>query len=136
MKNCIKNFINTDLAVGAPFEGKGVVYIFRGSKDSLLEKYTQRIEASQIDPSMKHPSFGYSITTRSVDIDKNGYPDFAVGSYHNDKAFLLRTRPVVKMLVQMQANVSVLDPKVKECGEQHCYFLKICILPIVQTIDG
>ena len=33
--------IFTDIAVGAPYEGKGAVYIFHGSKDGVKEPFSQ-----------------------------------------------------------------------------------------------
>jgi hypothetical protein len=34
-------FVLTDFAVGAPYEGRGAVYIFHGSADGVKEAYSQ-----------------------------------------------------------------------------------------------
>ena len=49
-----------DVAVGAPYEGNGVVYIFRGSRAGLIEEYSQRIEASVLDTGLR--GFGHSLS--------------------------------------------------------------------------
>lgn len=60
-----------DLAVGAPFENQGAVYIFSGGPDGLRlssQKIVNAAATSTDEPSM----FGMSIS-RGVDIDGNGY---------------------------------------------------------------
>lgn len=60
--------LSADLAVGAPYEGNGAVYIFLGSINGLLAKASQRIDAPS---SLTRPSmFGYAVS-RGVDIDGN-----------------------------------------------------------------
>uniref|UniRef100_A0A8D2LWY9 Integrin subunit alpha 6 n=1 Tax=Varanus komodoensis TaxID=61221 RepID=A0A8D2LWY9_VARKO len=60
-----------DIAVGAPYDGDfGKVYIYHGSKDGI------NMNASQV---LTFTSFGYSIAG-NMDLDRNTYPDIAVGS--------------------------------------------------------
>lgn len=64
-----------DLAVGAPFENDGAVYIFSGSPDGLRIKETQRIANSAPNDKANDGElsmFGMSIS-RGVDMDGNGY---------------------------------------------------------------
>lgn len=82
-----------DLAIGAPYENnRGTVYIYRGTKDGL--QLSQKISASEISPHLQ--GFGISIS-EARDIDKNGYPDIAVGAYLSDSVVLLRSRPIVTL---------------------------------------
>ena len=64
----------------------------------------QRIFADDVDPAIK--TFGFAVSGR-MDLDGNGYDDVAVGLYQEDKAFLLRTRPIV----HLSAEVSVFPTK-------------------------
>lgn len=73
-----------DLAVGAPFENDGAVYIFSGSAEGLRAKYIQKISApprsaatgggatAEEDQSEATAMFGMSIS-RGVDVDGNAY---------------------------------------------------------------
>uniref|UniRef100_A0A803TP85 Integrin subunit alpha 6 n=1 Tax=Anolis carolinensis TaxID=28377 RepID=A0A803TP85_ANOCA len=63
-----------DIAVGAPYDGDfGKVYIFHGSRNGINTKPAQVLTSNRI------AFFGYSITG-NMDLDKNSYPDIAVGS--------------------------------------------------------
>lgn len=66
------NFCFLDLVVGAPYhnENQGVVYLYLGSKDGLNEKFSQVIDASEIDRNLR--GFGSSFS-RGLDIDNNNY---------------------------------------------------------------
>lgn len=79
-----------DLAVAAPFEEDGAVYIFHGSENGLLEVYTQKIKQS------KTSMFGYSIS-RGVDIDGNGFKDIAIGSPNSSEVFIFKSYPILKV---------------------------------------
>ena len=76
-----------DFAVGAPYEGRGAVYIFRGQDNAqgVDMEYSQRIYADDlVAPSEHLHSFGYALSG-GIDMDDNGYPDLAVGSFESDK---------------------------------------------------
>uniref|UniRef100_A0A1B0DD26 Uncharacterized protein n=1 Tax=Phlebotomus papatasi TaxID=29031 RepID=A0A1B0DD26_PHLPP len=92
-----------DLAVGAPYEGDGAVYIFLGSREGLQRKSVQKLTS----PGGNH-LFGYSIS-RGVDIDANGYPDIAVGAPENETVFIYRTYPVVKVIGSLNPQNRELD---------------------------
>uniref|UniRef100_A0A8L0DQ17 Integrin subunit alpha 7 n=1 Tax=Oncorhynchus mykiss TaxID=8022 RepID=A0A8L0DQ17_ONCMY len=74
-----------DIAVGAPFDGDGKVFIYRGLSSGIDTK------PAQVRRGVKR--FGYSISG-GLDIDGNLYPDLAVGSL-GDKLVLYRSRPVI-----------------------------------------
>ncbi|XP_022236437.1 integrin alpha-PS1-like, partial [Limulus polyphemus] len=82
----------TDLAVGAPYEGTGVVYIYLGSKTGLNKEPSQIIQASdfpkQVLSRTNLATFGYSISG-TLDLDGNGYPDLLIGNYESDTVTLL-----------------------------------------------
>ena len=66
-------FSDSDVAVGAPYEddGRGVVYIYHGSADGIVPKFSQRILGRSLSDSVS--TFGWYIS-KSVDIDGNSYP--------------------------------------------------------------
>uniref|UniRef100_A0A673ZEW3 Integrin subunit alpha 7 n=1 Tax=Salmo trutta TaxID=8032 RepID=A0A673ZEW3_SALTR len=78
-----------DIAVGAPFDGDGKVFIYRGLSSGIDTKPAQILDG--VDEGVKR--FGYSISG-GLDIDGNLYPDLAVGSL-SDKLVLYRSRPVI-----------------------------------------
>lgn len=72
-----------DVAISAPFEGNGAVYIHLGGPEGVSLKPSQRIQAPSELPSpygdVKSSMFGFGMS-RGVDIDSNGYRDIAIGS--------------------------------------------------------
>ncbi|RDD42681.1 Integrin alpha-3 [Trichoplax sp. H2] len=84
-----------DVAIGAPFDGNnktGVVYIYRGDGNlGLKRSFSQAIDAASF-ANMKLNGFGIAVSGK-IDVDKNGYPDVAVGSYESDTVLVFRARP-------------------------------------------
>jgi hypothetical protein len=60
----------SDIAVGAPYEGMGAVYIYLGDKSGIVFEPVQKILAENIDPRLK--GFGISFSN-GADIDGNHY---------------------------------------------------------------
>lgn len=60
-----------DLAIGAPYEGDGAVYIYYGSSTGLLARRAQRI-ASPAQYTARPMLFGFSIS-KGIDTDDNGF---------------------------------------------------------------
>ncbi|XP_066998134.2 integrin alpha-PS2 isoform X2 [Anabrus simplex] len=86
-----------DIAVGAPYDGlggRGAVYIYMGSKNGIMEKYSQVLRADDFSGSLS--TFGFSVSA-GLDMDENEYPDLVIGAYETNMAFMFRARPVVKM---------------------------------------
>ncbi|XP_059166885.1 integrin alpha-PS1-like isoform X1 [Physella acuta] len=123
-----------DFAVGAPYEGKGCVYIYFGS-DKPIDKYVQRIEASDL-PVPNLMSFGYSLSG-GLDLDDNGYPDLLVGAYESSAVVLLRSRPIIKLnstlkvnpiAVNLEEKAICTSPLVKPANAQrHCIEIELCL---------
>lgn len=99
-----------DLAISAPFEGNGAIYIYYGNAQGISQKPSQKIEApSNIAQSMDKRSamFGFSIS-RGVDTDDNGFDDFAVGSPNSEQVFLYKSYPVVEIVARLSSSVTPL----------------------------
>jgi integrin alpha 7 len=118
-----------DLAVGAPYEGDGAVYIFRGSAGGIVEEYSQRIAASELPTARPLTTFGYSISGGN-DMDENGYPDILVGAYESGKVLLMRARPVININAVMQNYPPKIDPKMIRCEKDNkpniCFEVRVC----------
>ena len=117
-----------DLAVGAPYEGRGAVYIFRGSVRGLIADFSQRITASDLTlPSLS--AFGGAVVG-GADFDNNGYPDLVVGAYASASVVILRARPVVNIDAVLQAYPQMIDPKQTQCHLDNstniCFQLNAC----------
>ncbi|XP_064899436.1 integrin alpha-7 isoform X5 [Columba livia] len=91
-----------DLAVGAPFDGAGKVYIYHGSSLGIVVKPAQVLDGEGVGVT----AFGYSLSG-GLDVDGNLYPDLLVGSL-SDSVVLYRARPVV----HVSRNVSLLPPNI------------------------
>ncbi|XP_049542744.1 integrin alpha-PS3-like [Anopheles darlingi] len=85
-----------DMAVGAPHEDNGVVYIFLGSVEGIRKIPSQVIKAPSDIKAIHQPMFGYSIS-RGVDIDGNGYNDLAIGAPNAEVVYVYRSYPIVKV---------------------------------------
>ncbi|XP_029660210.1 integrin alpha-PS1 isoform X1 [Formica exsecta] len=81
-----------DIAIGAPYEGKGAVYIYLGSKNGIIKTPSQIIHAEDMPTPLK--TFGYSLSG-GIDMDHNGYPDLLIGAYENDAIVLLRSKKII-----------------------------------------
>lgn len=119
----------SDLAVGAPYEGAGAVYIFRGSADGLQAVHSQRIYARDLASNVAFSSFGSALAS-AVDLDDNGYPDIIVGAYQSDAVAILLSRPVVNIDVSILAIPERISTSVKTCSvdesQNLCFEVKVC----------
>uniref|UniRef100_A0A8C8SQQ7 Integrin subunit alpha 7 n=1 Tax=Pelusios castaneus TaxID=367368 RepID=A0A8C8SQQ7_9SAUR len=79
-----------DIAVGAPFDGAGKVYIYHGSSLGIVAKPAQILDGEGVGVR----TFGYSISG-GLDVDGNLYPDLLVGSL-SDSVVLYRARPLLR----------------------------------------
>lgn len=111
-----------DIAVGAPFDGDGKVFIFRGSDSGIETKPAQVLDGKDFDVKR----FGYSISG-GLDIDGNHYPDMAVGSL-NDSVVLFRSRPVIHVLRDVSINPQHIDLNQFNCKGRDgvCVEVKAC----------
>ncbi|XP_063421101.1 integrin alpha-8-like [Mytilus trossulus] len=118
-----------DIAISAPFEGTGVVYIYNGKSGEVNMKYSQKIYGQKIDSGIKN--FGLFIS-QSHDMDLNLYSDFTIGSPIDNKMMLFRSRPVVVVMPRMQILPSPipLNSSALDCSDgsstEPCTTVNIC----------
>uniref|UniRef100_A0A4W4G4D5 Integrin alpha-2 domain-containing protein n=1 Tax=Electrophorus electricus TaxID=8005 RepID=A0A4W4G4D5_ELEEL len=98
-----------DVAIGAPFDGAGKVFIFRGSATGINTKPSQVLDGLNAGVSR----FGYSISG-GLDIDGNLYPDLAVGSL-SDQVVIYRSRPVVHVIRDISMEPQDIDLALHNC---------------------
>uniref|UniRef100_A0A8C3BQ99 Integrin subunit alpha 3 n=1 Tax=Cairina moschata TaxID=8855 RepID=A0A8C3BQ99_CAIMO len=111
-----------DIAVGAPFEDVGKVYIYHSSAGGLRDKPSQVVSGSDLG-STRIPTFGYSLSG-GLDVDGNSYPDLLVGSLA-EKVALLRARPVLNILDKtFTVTPSKVDPA--RCTPSSCITVTVC----------
>ncbi|XP_026927344.1 integrin alpha-7 isoform X4 [Acinonyx jubatus] len=111
-----------DIAVGAPFDGDGKVFIYHGSSLGVVIKPSQVLEGEAVG--MK--SFGYSLSG-GLDVDGNHYPDLLVGSLA-DTAVLFRARPVLHVSHEVFIAPRAIDLEQPNCAAGHsvCVDLRVC----------
>nr|XP_046261717.1 integrin alpha-6-like [Scatophagus argus] len=105
-----------DIAVGAPYDGSGRVYLYYGSSDGINKKPVQVLSSE----SKKVTLFGYSLSG-NLDVDNNQYPDLAVGSL-SDSVFVYRARPVVSVSSSLKVTPNQIDITKEQCDKRTCYF--------------
>ncbi|XP_066865550.1 integrin alpha-7 isoform X3 [Kogia breviceps] len=111
-----------DLAVGAPFDGDGKVFIYHGSSLGVVVKPSQVLEGEAVGIK----SFGYSLSG-GLDVDGNRYPDLLVGSLA-DTAVLFRARPVLHVSHEVSILPRTIDLEQPNCASGHsvCMDLRVC----------
>lgn len=111
-----------DIAVGAPFDGDGKVFIYHGSSMGIVEEPSQVLEGEAV--SVK--TFGYSLSG-GLDMDGNHYPDLLVGSLA-DMAVLFRARPVLHVSHEVSITPRAIDLEQPNCVDGHsvCVDLQVC----------
>ncbi|XP_040828895.1 integrin alpha-X isoform X2 [Ochotona curzoniae] len=106
----------TDVAIGAPGEqeNQGAVYLFHGTRGlDISPTYSQRITGSQLSPGLQY--FGQSLSG-GQDLTGDGLVDLAVGA--QGQVLLLRTRPILRVKVDMGFRPTEVARSVFECQEQ------------------
>jgi len=121
--------VTSDLAVGAPYEGAGAVYIYYGSADGLPSVHSQRIYARDLSSNMAFSAFGSSLAG-AADLDDNGYPDIVVGAYQSDAVAVLLSRPVVNVDASISSTPDLIDTSAQTCFVDHsqnlCFQVNVC----------
>ncbi|XP_019855406.1 PREDICTED: integrin alpha-PS2-like isoform X1 [Amphimedon queenslandica] len=120
----INNDGYNDFAVGAPFDGDGVVYIYYGQNvnGSIVNTTIQQVingteVAGQVTNLTSVSSFGFSLCG-STDIDQNEYRDLVVGAFESQSVFILRTIPVAVANISFVANVPSVGLNTFDCSFQ------------------
>ncbi|XP_076268552.1 integrin alpha-PS4-like [Rhynchophorus ferrugineus] len=100
-----------DVAISAPFEddGKGSVYIYRGSATKL--DLIQKIDPESFGLTYPIKGFGLGLS-RGNDIDSNGHNDVAIGAYLTNTFFLLKCRFLIEIEPTLLLSTNVLLPEV------------------------
>ncbi|XP_047204233.1 integrin alpha-7 isoform X4 [Girardinichthys multiradiatus] len=113
-----------DIAVGAPFDEDGKVFIYRGSDAGIETKPAQVLDGHDFDVKR----FGYSISG-GLDIDENHYPDVVVGSL-NDSVVLFRSCPVIHVIREVSIDPQYIDLEQKNCKGRDgvCVEVKACFM--------
>lgn len=123
-----------DVAVGAPYEGRGAVYIYLGSAQGLIPEPSQILYAEHLRTNgIQLETFGYSLSG-GLDLDQNGYPDLLIGAYDVDTVVLLRARPIINITtsVERAANLQTIDPSQMGCAKNPnanhtCFSFAACV---------
>ncbi|XP_078119650.1 integrin alpha-6-like [Sander vitreus] len=112
-----------DFAVGAPHSdvGVGKVHIYHGAATGLSSKKAAQVLSGK---PLGVKLFGYSLAG-NMDLDKNAYPDLAVGSL-SDSVFVYRARPVVNIKKEIKFSPEVIDLTKKNCGNKFCLDVDVC----------
>lgn len=120
-----------DFIVGAPYDGEnqqGAVYVFHGSEEGVRPESTQRIHARDVAADLR--TFGFSLSA-GRDIDRNDYPDIAVGSMDSSKAVILKTKPVIQITGFVKTTRKTINLDEKTCatefGRLPCEKVKFCL---------
>lgn len=121
-----------DVAIGAPYEDDGVVYIYLGSRNGLTTKPSQVITAKQLGP-LTNPihTFGSSLAG-GIDLDSNSYPDLLVGAYGSSAAVVLLARPIINIKTEVSSlELKNIDPSIQGCKSDPgsnltCFSFKAC----------
>lgn len=139
----LNNDAITDLVVGAPYDGRGKIYVFLGSLSFFLQSETspisladQIISAEQLPITTTYPtsvgSFGYSLYG-GMDFDNNNHSDIVVGAYESDAIYIVRSRPVIDIRTWFGEHPRVLEPSLMTCSQDQessensrCFSIEAC----------
>uniref|UniRef100_A0AAZ3QCL8 Integrin, alpha 6b n=1 Tax=Oncorhynchus tshawytscha TaxID=74940 RepID=A0AAZ3QCL8_ONCTS len=107
-----------DIAVGAPYydSGSGKVFIYHGSAQGINIKPAQVLSGVPSETKL----FGYSLAG-NMDLDRNSYPDLAVGSLSDSV-----TRPVISIQKVVKTTPKEIDLTKKNCGNSICLEVEAC----------
>ncbi|XP_074836469.1 integrin alpha-7 isoform X2 [Carettochelys insculpta] len=111
-----------DLAVGAPFDGAGKVYIYHGSSLGIVTRPAQVLDGEGVGVR----TFGYSLSG-GLDVDGNLYPDLLVGSLA-DSAVLYRAQPVIHISKNVSVYPQHIDLESRNCPSSQgiCVEVRAC----------
>ncbi|KAL1788198.1 integrin alpha-L isoform X3 [Sigmodon hispidus] len=101
----------TDVAVGAPLEEQGAVYIFNGQPGGLNPQPSQRIQGTQVSPGVQW--FGRSIHGVK-DLGGDRLADVVVGA--EGRVIVLSSRPVVDVVTEMSFSPDEIPVHEVECS--------------------
>lgn len=120
----IKFFCNADIAIGAPYEENGAVYIYLGGTNGISQKPSQKLSAPpniNANQFMTH-MFGHGLS-KGTDIDQNKYLDFAVGAPNVEAVYVYKAYPVVKVIASVIPQTQELKTTDSSFGVKVCWAL-------------
>ncbi|XP_072453658.1 integrin alpha-L isoform X2 [Notamacropus eugenii] len=103
----------TDVAVGAPLENGGAIYIYNGKPGGLSSQPSQRIEGIQVSPGLQY--FGQSIHG-VMDLGGDGLVDVLVGT--QGQVVMLSSRPVLDIFSSLDFSPVEIPVQEVECSHQ------------------
>jgi FG-GAP repeat len=116
-----------DIAISAPFEGDGAVYIHLGGPDGVSDKPSQRLQAPEGHSARSEEEnqafFGHGMS-RGVDIDSNGYRDIAVGAPNSEMVYIYKSYPVINVIASIQPSKTELSLEDTKFNIKVCAFLQ------------
>ncbi|XP_028631041.1 integrin alpha-L isoform X3 [Grammomys surdaster] len=101
----------TDVAVGAPLEEQGAVYVFNGKPGGLSPQPSQRIQGTQVYPGIRW--FGRSIHGVK-DLGGDKLADVVVGA--EGRVIVLSSRPVVDVVTELSFSPEEIPVHEVECS--------------------
>lgn len=122
-----------DVAIGAPYDGRGKVFLHLGSvQEGLSSKPSQVISAKEIPFAPRIRTFGYSLHG-GMDFDLNNHTDIVIGAYESDMAVILRSRPVIDISTWFGKHPKRINPKLRGCdadlmSSEVCFTVESCFL--------
>lgn len=126
-----------DIAIGAPYEDDGAVYIYLGSKSGLSDKPSQIIRPKDVGFAFK--TFGNSLSG-GIDLDGNSYPDLLIGSYESAAITAVMSRPITHIQTEVRSTeLDNIDPLYDGCkhdgtANATCFaFEACCAIKSVET---
>ena len=123
-----------DLVVGAPYDGRGKIFVFMGGEDGLSDEGEpdQVISAEQIRGRFPSETFGFSLSG-GMDVDLNNHSDIVVGAFESDVAVIIRSRPVIDIVTWFGNTAKRVNPKLYGCendplAQEVCFEIESCFL--------
>uniref|UniRef100_H2ZQ43 Uncharacterized protein n=1 Tax=Ciona savignyi TaxID=51511 RepID=H2ZQ43_CIOSA len=134
-----------DILVSAPYERNGTdgseeqfgaVYLFNGGADGARTTPSQVIHGVNLEntpnftPTEKVRGLGYAMKG-GKDVDQNGYPDVILGAYLSDQVVVIKSRPVVNLLVVQTITPTKIDLETLSCdlgptSKSACFYIQTC----------
>ncbi|XP_055380009.1 integrin alpha-PS3-like [Condylostylus longicornis] len=112
-----------DLAISAPFSENGKVYIYLGGKNGLNSKPSQTITAPNNENANGNHMFGHGLS-KGLDIDGNGFNDFAIGAPNSDLVYLYKSYPIVKIFSTIDSTSREIQQDQKKLRIRVCFKMK------------
>ncbi|CAG9768512.1 unnamed protein product [Ceutorhynchus assimilis] len=111
-----------DVAISAPYEddGKGAVYIYKGSAEGLIDQFSQRLSPGDFNIGQTIvKGFGLGIS-KGQDTDGNGHNDIAIGAYKTDQVFIVRSYSIIDYQILLHPDISSIKNDTSQFNLRFC----------------